>query len=457
MKSIYIFVIQILLLNDGAKSSAQANSEILSCEVHPRTLRRNEYEKIKFSDLPEDVFYVIFEQMDIDGLLTVFKANLTNTLSFVAIKTFQRIYRDYSVDLMRAYPDNDIYHDCEAFHVDSSSKRIEVYKFEAGSDLLQHFGCAMHKIEIQNQFFEVNESAVVSRFINEFARDSLTHLNLGYIKVDTFEHFRFAFDGVEDLTLVIETEQIQNIKKFLNESFPNVQRLELSLNADIDYSFIECRFNQLKHLTLNVLPFAWNRAHQFTAFMKLNPHIKTAEIERFPPDLVKQLDELLPNVETLTLEIYDDNNEPVHFSNVRDFTLYTNNGRFIENLSFERLESLQIQYIPELFDAWIRFFLRHNDLQRLHLNERFQRPNIDLLEFTAALPNIVEMKMEYTTHDRVKDIIKFIKSHDKLMRFCCSDSRFTQDELDTLRNSFDNDWTIEDIDDGVGLSFERKN
>lgn len=451
-----LIILPILLLSCYGKASPQAVWRAPNPELHEsRTSHRNAVDKTKFTDLNVDVLYIIFEHLDIADLLTVFKANLTNTHSSVAMNTFRRTYRDYNIILMRAYPDDEFHND-ELYQDEAHLNQIKIYKFPAALNLLQHFGCMIHKIEIQNQCIEANDSAVISRFINEYTRDSLTHLKLGYIKFDTFEYLRGPFPNVVNLSITFDSEPIKTQVNKLNDIFPNIRLLELSLHSDIDYSFIDCKFPRLERLILDVQSTAWKRAYRFISLMKQNPQIRSAEIERFPPDAVKYLDKLLPNVDTLTLYIFNDNNETVHFSHVKHFTLYTENRRFIENLSFSHLESLAIEYIPVLFDTWMRFFEKHNDLQRLNLREVFLRPNIHLPEFTAGLNDIVEVNMQYTTHDRIKDIIQFVRSHEKMMKFQCTDYGFTQDELETLRNCLEKEWTIEDAGEGIGLSFERK-
>lgn len=81
---------------------------------------------------------------------------------------------------------------------------------------------------------------------------------------------------------------------------------------------------------------------EIIGLIEKNLQIRSMDIVSTVPELAKVVNELLPRLENIALHFNDQQNEPLHFENVKHCTLDTYYDTTITNLSFSCLESLEI-------------------------------------------------------------------------------------------------------------------
>lgn len=170
----------------------------------------------------------------------------------IAQGAFRRKYRNYIVRIQQTER-NTPFNMEPAFSENSDKNHIDIYDFKMSVYILENFGQSISQLEIRNTGISNDHSAAISQLINEHCTESLNHLNLHFIKADTFQHFTAPFKNVKNLILNIgyNQPQIKSGNLSLNQLFPRLQVLRLSIHAVIDYSFIDCQFPHLEDLLVS--------------------------------------------------------------------------------------------------------------------------------------------------------------------------------------------------------------
>lgn len=228
------------------------------------------------------------------------------------------------------------------------------------------------------------------------------------------------------------------------------------LLSDTDYSFIGYEFPFMERLHFKVAGPSTVHAQkeQIDDILKKNPQIKSIEIHDFPKDYVKVVHQHLPNITDLFLHELDIGNDKVHFEHVRSFTLYDTAPGSIENLSFSRLESLQIEYSRDMFDSWIRYLRNYSNLTRFKVGT-IDDDELPLVQLTNELPELVDFSLRSIHHVKVDTICQFIDAHEMLNKIKLS--FFKREDLQQLQQRYEDDWHIKWKDFvWVDVWFERK-
>lgn len=438
------------VIQSGIRSENQFQ---IQCETSND--ERNINRKLKIIDLNADVLYHILEQLELADLLNMIKS--IPVISSVASSIYRKRYKDYTVDISKALNMSN----GEKFTIDNQIKEIEIYDYDTSLKMLNHFGCAMQWLCIKNHNFNENRSLIINRMANEYGSVSLTSLELGRIKEDTFTQFTLPFDSVNELTFDIEVNNIRNATLPFNQIFPQLRRMTSYLRSNCDYSCIVCHFQHLEYLHIMISSFAWHKYDQIVRLIRKNPQITTIELHQYRRCLLTEIDKALPHLVNLILHTVGIGNETVHLEHVSHATLNNFHGISMDRipLRFSHLQSIELQYTHRFYDLWQQFFSQHHTLKRLHLNVLYRGENFRLIELTEELFNLTEMSLKCISCANVDIITQLIERHEKLVKFQFNIYYFTSDELDTLRKHFEKQWNIENIEGYYqmnGFLFQRK-
>lgn len=407
--------------------------------------------KLKFTDLNEDVHFLIADILKLEDLLSL--AETSRMFGPLTNQIFRRNYHDITITRANVNVKNILY----KYAANDHMKILELSDIEMIVRILIRFEGAIKQLTIKTQNMDNLKSKMINRFVNRNVANTLIHLHLNIIKENTFEQFTNPFEAVEELSFDVDTKRVNIGDLPLNKCFPALRRLQLRLYSQADYRFLGCKFEQLVHLHVSVLPDAWTQKDQIEELFTKNSHIKSVELRFFPPDYVKLIGNLMPNIENLTLFEFDIGNDTVRFDNVKSFTLHTSNPQSIENLKFQQLESLCISFSPARFESWLTFFGNNQNIQQLELNKFFVEQSLPLLELTANLHNLIDMTLASSNYINVETIKQFIQSHSRMMKFKFSTTEYKKEDKDRLRDEFEKEWTIKDVGSiWSGLLFERK-
>lgn len=416
-------------------------------------------DKMSFMNLNTDVQYEIMDLLDTEDVVSMMDA--IPSMSPGGKSIYFKRNKNYDVYIWDAE---------DAPRMDYSRRmnplRITFRSYDVILNILKHFGSVIQRLYVDNGIIHSMDKALnIGRHINKYASESLIHLNLGVIKKATFAQFTVPFKLCEELSFAVGSNKIEiDIGSLpLNQQFPELHQLNMELWANIDYSFIDLEFPQLQHLHLIVGRNAWNRKDQFESMIRKNAHIRSFGMEYCPPDYVKVLEKILPNIENLTLSQLDIT-EHVQFEHVTNFNYKIPQDGYapesVKSLSFPSLESVKLENLHDreiVLGAWDEFFQKHN-VKRLHYVNRKSTCDELLnigIEF-PNFPNLTEMILECSYETNQERFISFVKKHDKLMKFQLIHS-YKNDETESIRKQLEDEWNSSDYNDELnGYSFERK-
>lgn len=404
--------------------------------------------KTHLLDMNVDVLYIILYNFEINDLLSMVEAS--PQMSPLASAVFRQQFKGYKISISRC---NSNQLDCnhENVHQVANLKRIEIYKFNAILNVLKYFGNAIEQLNTENGFIGAKNLAEINRMANQYCTSSLTHLSLGKIEKDTFKQFIKPFVRIEELSMEITNDDIQPGIMPINEIFPKLLRLDVRIRSDIDASLFNCTLSNLEEIFVEITSDRHKKCHQLDDLLRKNPQIKSVQIlnsivSDVPYGFLAALNDHVPCLENLTMQSnlnFDMQNASLHFDNVKCLHLKTYHPSSIDQLSFSRLESLQMKYVPIMYRLWLKFFKQNHNLKRIHLEVAYREGSVQLVELMRELPNLREIILHCIESISVVNIITIIEEHAQLVNFqMFLSNKFAPDDLDTLRDRFECEWNI---------------
>lgn len=414
--------------------------------------------KIKFTGLYIDVLLHIFEYLDLNDLLNVAEAN--SKLSIPASMAFRS--RKAKLVITGANSKRRITHD---YDYNPFTDNFEINNFKLILKTFKHFGGAIQRLDIiVNYISNETRAAIINQCVNKYASKSLNQLSLGSIYKDTLDQFTVPFEAVENLLIGIGKGVNENRHLPLNELFPKLRSLNLLLHTNTDYSPIVCEFPLLNNLSLYMSEDAWRREAQIFELLGKNRHIQSINVEfhrgAFVRFDLKLMNQLLVNLEHLSVGNFNIGNESVHFEHVKRLRWERSNSTSIDRLSFARLESLKIdEYRRHEFQVWSEFFRKNVNLSRLHMCLLDETGYLQLVDLTSNLPNLTKLTIIQCYDMIYIDVIgQLINNHRNLEKLIFWTDKSIKNEVNILREQFANEWNIKDVEFARwdGVSFERR-
>lgn len=161
------------------------------------------------------------------------------------------------------------------------------------------------------------------------------------------------------LTKAESSSETVEIKK-LTDIFPNVILLILKNIKSSDLVLIDGKFANLMVLRMELPKIVDEML--IVSFLQNNPTVQTLEIQYASFDLLKQINQILPNLEVLTLESLPKNyavfkSDPIRFDQVKKLTIDVKFHELNapENIIFNQLEELTLNIRSKFTDKWIKF------------------------------------------------------------------------------------------------------
>lgn len=168
---------------------------------------------------------------------------------------------------------------------------------------------------------------------------------------------------------------------------------------------------------------------QFPKLLKKNPKIHSLTLNYVNRALLKIVNDNLPNLESLELQIYNpaenfDAGETIEFENVKKFTIIHSSVSAPRNIEFRNLLEFSTTGTPFFCNRWIELIEKTPSLEVISVktnniyNEQFER-------LAAATSNLTEIAIKITqdSMDHVSDenIITLVRNNQKLKKmfiFC---------------------------------------
>lgn len=426
------------LLGENISESADDDADLAL--VNGVRVRRT-----KFTDLNVDVLMLIFDELT-DAIDTF------NLLTVVP-DCFWIKYKDYDIRINE-------WHQFEGINFDNEHKFVKV-STQGATKLLRYFGNVVQELEL------TAPSNVTIQLINKYASNSLVKLAIDYAREYTFEEFIKPLEKVEQLFIRTFTI-IRPGPLSLEEIFPNLRRLIARFDHDVDSSFLFRKFEHLEHFHFS--HESQSRNELAKKFFELNPHIRSVEFARLNQNLCSIISKRLPNLERLAVSTHSFTIErETKIEQVKHFQITHSNmdleAGSMALLRFPNLQSIRIGCNNYISNTWTNFFRKHDHVVRLQIMHVFEHRQ--LIRLLDELPNLTELILQHSSGVAEpvtpETLSQIIKRHQKLETLKLTGFHFNGNQLDNLREEFQNDWKIvtkeyhQDDHDLVNLLFEKNN
>lgn len=420
----------------------------------------------KFIDLNNDVLYIILYKLELQELLQI--AKTIPQISGIIREVFRRKYSTNKLSI------NFDQHFCKnGPEVECVNNTITVHDLNSLVNMFKHFGNFFQNVLIHHD--PTTDSSImemINRSMNQHCSESLKSLQLKFgNKIADFEGFTTPFKRVEEFSAHIKAHKL-NAFKPLNEIFPYLRKLNLTLERDVNVSFIEGHFPHLRYFKLSVgenfnLGERMRLIEQLKGMIMKNPEIQSVELNlRYPKCFIQFLSEALPNLEYLKIyNLQICNSDTLRFENVKHFVLsilHPDDIKHLNKLSLPNLQSLEMSKLSSYFGKWIQFFKRHSHVRQLYVNGSLTIYQMN--ELVANLPNLFHFSIENQFYYGLESIVWIIQNYEQFekVEFICQENTIPMDDVITLQEEFQRNWTVEAVECAMsggsraGLVFKRK-
>lgn len=268
--------------------------------------------------------------LDVQNLLEIAETN--DTLSVLCADLFRKKYSNRTVEIDNDRPSSLNSNTIKEFNQSPmimDDRTILVFGLNVSLKVLKHFGPAIQKLTIHSQRFWANEEQKIIGFVNEYCAQSLVQLDLEITRHDTMRKLSGPFQNVKELGLNVVDSDIHEITTYnqqtLNNFFPNIRNLTLSIKSNTNTDFVghlpNLTYLSLKGDTLNVDGLVNVDTRYTESLLGRNPQIKALKLVFYPPDFVRTVKLYFPNLESLSLWFFNLKNDRVQFEHVKTFEL----------------------------------------------------------------------------------------------------------------------------------------
>lgn len=438
MRFNYLLILAVLWLANCCSSESMTTVESKSENVPPTIYDLLQNDKIRLADLNTDVQFIMFDRLNLTELIDVVKTD--PNLIPIAGEVFRRKHQNYRISIYIP-PEN----------VKFSNNYMKTVKL--CSDVVGYFGNYTTKLSMDIDEKLPRSTMNFDRLINEYASESITILDLKRVRSDTLDQFKLPFKQLKELSLKINVNQTGNILPF-NILFPELQKLSITLQLNLNYSFIDCELPNLVNLTLNLnsIPNHKHVNDQFERFLQKNQQIRFVDLlglGTVPEEYIAAISKL-PNIETFSILNIKLKNQTIQFDSVKNFHYKDYFPLSINKFVFPWLETLSTTYEPRLYNQTIEFLRNHRKLNRAQFIIYPMIKPLRLDEFVAdaltEVPNLNELKL-ITSNDISIDVItnilqNIVVKYEQLnFVFEFQNEKYSLAEIQSLFKQF-NEWNV---------------
>lgn len=313
------------------------------------------------------------------------------------------------------------------------------------------FGDLMKNLVINFDSIDDKLSKQIVQFMGEKARLELLYLE--NCNGNILNEFTNPILSVTELSWLTKAESSLNspaeIKK-LSEIFPSVSLLYLKNIKSSDWIFTDGQFVNLIIVRLE-LPKVMDEL-PVVSFLQNNPTVQSLEIQYSSLRLLKKINQILTNLEVLTLESLPKDNakfkgDPILFDNVKTLTIDVKFHEFNapENMIFPQLEDLALNIRSKFTDKWMNFInsvnpnLKSLEITNAHLKKEQLHTILDRFDNLERLD--VTCQSEFEALDIIDFADKFPNAHNINMKFNMKIGEIGF--ISILMNVFLDDWNVQ--------------
>lgn len=311
------------------------------CSSGNELVDRNGVAKTQLSELVDDVFFITFPHLELKDLMNLVEAD--SRLSRIAgLEVHFRYRNDRKLQIYYFDSHSGIY-DTRNF--------INIHGVQMSLNMLKFFGqCFQSIIFTSDPNTEMNNLDRFIDYISKYCSTSLKALHLD-MRHDLLEKFTKPMEALEELKIQLETETF-SVTIRMNEIFPKLRQLNLFAFECSNFLFYQQRIFTLHPF----FPIDDVNNENVRELIRKNPTIQSICALVKDPEMVKFINQHLPNIETLT--ILDVGIYPLVFENLKNLTFFSGNIDAIYNLTIPRLVILTMKYNDRYSSKWMEFFLK---------------------------------------------------------------------------------------------------
>lgn len=413
--------------------------------------------KTELTDLNDDCQLSILQHLNFNSLLCVFRTNTRYKL--LASKILKPIIQKSLIDIVLLYPKTNPL-TVKKLGLKVENDYIEINNFTIAERFLKNFGYAIQKLKLGGFGEEVyNETKSIYTLVNLYCSKTLREIMLLDYSKNLLDEFTNTFKNVHSLDIKSPLET----KRYLNEIFPSLRRLDIRIfTVEYPDSFIDT-YKHLEHLRLRTYPFGdfftkeWGWAAEI---IRKNPQIRSLNLERAAPQLLKIVADTMPQLEKLELYnlekcIYD--NETISFGNVKVLTLRVLHlDDFLHNVRFGNVEELTVFNLAMAMFEGTNFFETNKNVKKLRIESRHPT-EFKSEEFRQLARITTTLQDVFITNVRGFDLARFsqfITNNKQLKKFhmIFYDLRTMKVLLNVIREVTSDAWSMGEFGDTIILT-----
>lgn len=470
-----------------------ANNETLMKKSHSffqdvKTSIAIDLKKVRLSDLNADCLLLILERLEFIDLLNMGQANQQFLL--VATHVFKRKFTDYQIVISNDFPYPVANKPIQLINVagiqinshiismalnhlkrlknvrdlKASSTNIqrngaiEIKNYDLIGKSFKYFGQFISKLKLIYEPSRHLQAKFLATMINKYSAHSLTNMQLNYCTENIMKYLTTPLINVKTVTFGGSFDAGKNALP-IHKLFPSIESLFLDTYYTDTVDYFDRYMPNLRHMYMRGSYFQnaiFKSRRSFGNLITRNPQIKSISLYYTPPEYIKTLNLLLPNLQNLSISHIHLNDDEIHFQNVTSFIVepLLNSP---QTLHFPRLQSLYMTYELAHRAPWLDFLKEHNHLSRFHM--KYVHLNDETLrEFVAQLPNLLELtiwlKNETLNGNSLvpsaECIENLLANQWKLKKFhLISDDGFDRNALRKKLERVEAEWFIKDVFGGL--------
>lgn len=360
--------------------------------------------------------------------------------------------------------------------VEEREKYIRIENLQLASKLLKYSGQLISHIRIDHHNSHNNEMMkTIFQCISLYCFETLTRLHITNGPGNCFDAITNPLKKVEIVSLHGDFDKLGNFELNFSEMLPSLRRLSLGKIFVNDMHWVDYVYPNLEYLNAPICKdiIAPRRFTEVVAerFFKRNSHIRSLELWKATPKLLKFVADELKDLEYLELhncnrEIVDAeanasavqndgaDKTSIHFDRLKLLKIEFGSHSFPEHMSFETLEELHIICLPrQTCREWIKFVENYNKLRKLYVDHRLT--NADIHRLAAANLKLIEILFRCDSSVESGSLVELIKNGElQKIQLIMPHMESMDSVLKDLREELNEEWIINENE--LEISIERK-
>lgn len=281
--------------------------------------------------------------------------------------------------------------------------------------VLTTFGRLIRVLKIRYERFPLEDAKEITRKVNEFCADHLTHLGVSGITWRMWPLMKRPFINVQDVAFSkkFETSDTAN----LNGIFPNLHKLILLDTIFKKPNLLERQFSHLEHLYVGISTPEQSIANAVDKLIKSNPNVRQLSVRHNARKFLEQLNGRLQQIEMLELLWPQDEyniSEQIQLNNVTKLLIKSNALSMPERISFPKLEEVECLCNPELSDQCVGFLKENSIVKKLNITS--ETTNDQFYKLAGALPHLQEVSIVCAGNVRAGGVVELLKKGNTIDR-----------------------------------------